>query len=118
MRRYSDEVAQARKTLAQLLRTPKSRAGLIAAVTNKVISRNYVYGWLTEQCRTGKVTTLKSGRSLMYQLTCRIPTETPEVSHYPCWLDPRGIPQSASRRVFLDGREVNPDDPQREEQEE
>lgn len=109
---------QARLTLTRLLRTPKSRAGLIAAVKTDKISRNFVYGWLTEQCRTGKVAVLKSGVSVMYQNADSVPVERPEQGFFPSWLEPRSIPLSSSRRMFLDGREVNPDDPQREEQEE
>lgn len=118
MTKHRTEEGHARKVLGQLLRTPKSRAGLIAAVKNRVISKNFVYGWLTDQCRTGKVTVLKTGQTLMYQATSWVPAEKPVEGFYPAWLEPRSIPLSASRRVFLDGREVNADDPQREEQEE
>lgn len=108
-------VEGAKYTLTCLLRNPKSRAGLIAAVRSELIGRNFVYGWLTEECRAGRVTVLKAGHSVTYQLTSCIPRESPVPSPYPNWLDPRALPLSDTRHVYLDGREVNPDDPQREE---
>lgn len=116
--RRRQAIEQAKLVLSRLLRNPKSRTGLIAAVRSEYVSRNFVYGWLTEECRAGRVTVLKAGHQLMYQLTSCIPREAPAESTYPQWLDPRALPLSDVRRVFLDGREVNPDDPQREEQEE
>ena len=111
-------IEQAKLILSRLLRNPKSRTGLIAAVRSEYVSRNFVYGWLTEECRTGRVTVLKTGHTLTYQLTSCIPREAPVQSPFPAWLDPRALPLSDVRRVFLDGREVNPDDPQREEDQE
>ena len=108
-------IEQAKLVLSRLLRNPKSRAGLIAAVRSEYVSRNFVYGWLTEECRSGRVTVLKTGHALMYQLTSCVPREAPRESSFPAWLDPRSLPLSDARRVFLDGREVNPDNPQREE---
>lgn len=113
-----DEVAKANTTLRRLLRTPKTRAGLIAAVKSKDISRNYVYGWLTDQVRSGKVVVLKSGVSVMYQGASYVVQEVPESGNYPEWLEPRWVPSSESRRVFLDGREVDPRCPSREEEQE
>jgi hypothetical protein len=112
------EVAQANNVLRRLLRTPKTRAGLIAAVRNKHISRNFVYGWLTEQTRTGKVAVLKSGEQVLYQGATYVVEERPAAAEFPAWLEPRAVPPSSTRRVFLDGREVDPKNPQREEQEE
>lgn len=96
-------VRQADKTLRGLLRTPKSRAGLIAAVTNRAVSRNYVFGWLAEGRRDGTLTTHKSGGTLMYQVASSVVTEVASESIFPSWLDPRALPTSTSRTVVVDG---------------
>lgn len=100
------QLRQANKVLAALLRTPKTRTGLCAAVTKGSISRNFVYGWLAERRRDGTVTTLKSGSSVMYQITAHIVSEVPVVSDYPSWLDPRALPTAASRDVYVNGKLV------------
>ena len=97
------QARQAEKVLTALLRTPKTRDGLVAAVKTKTISRNYVYGFLAEGRRRGALTTLKSGRSVMFQITQSVVEEKPVASMYPSWLDPRALPTSTSRLVVVDG---------------
>ena len=99
---------QAEKVLTRLLRTPKTREGLVAAVTSRMISRRFVFGWLTEQTRNGNVVVLKSSGRVAYQLKgfeIREPTAT---SAYPSWLDPRALPPVIDRTLFLDGLVVKP----------
>lgn len=96
----------AEKVLLTLLRTPKSRTGLVAAVKSQVISRNYVFGFLSEGRRTGLLTTHKSGATVMYSVAQAIVEEKPVVSEYPSWLDPRSLPASTGRKVVVDGRVV------------
>lgn len=91
------------KMLRSLLRTPKSRAGLIAAALSVGVSRNFVYGWLSEQRRDAKIAVLKSGRIEMYQMTTHVVVESPAPGTYPAWLEPRALPVSASRCVYVDG---------------
>lgn len=98
------QVRQAEKVLTALLRTPKTRDGLVAAVKTKTISRNYVYGFLAEGRRKGALTTLQSGRQVMYQVATAIVQEKSVASVYPSWLDPRALPMSTSRVVAVDGR--------------
>lgn len=97
------QLGQAERTLLALLRTPKTKAGLVAAIKSKTISRNYVYGFLSEGKRTGRLVTLKSGALVMYQVAGTHLTEKSAVSEYPSWLDPRSLPVSAARAVFIDG---------------
>lgn len=97
------QLRAAEKTLRGLLRTPKTRSGLCAAVTGGRISRNFVYGWLAERGRDGTVTTLKSSTHVMYQIANHLVQELPVQSVYPTWLDPRALPLSSSRAVHIDG---------------
>lgn len=100
------QLRSAERTLRALLRTPKTRNGLVAAVTKGHISRNFVFGWLAERRRDGTVTTLKSGTKVMFQITSSIVIETPVQSEYPSWLDPRSVPAAGSRTLYVDGKIV------------
>lgn len=97
------QTRKAELVLTRLLRTPKTRNGLVAAVTSKMISRRFVFGWLTEQIRTGGVAVLKSGATTTYQIKGQILVEAPARSVYPSWLDPRALPSISTRSIFLDG---------------
>lgn len=97
------QIRHAERTLRSLLRTPKTRAGLIAAVSKGHITKNFVFGWLSEHVRDGLVTELKSGSAPMYQITSAIVVEQPKVGGYPEWLEPRHVPVSISRTVYIDG---------------
>lgn len=100
------KVRRAEKVLLALLRTPKTRSGLIAAVSGDSISRRYVFGWLSERSRTGLVVALKSGTSVTYQLAAHCITERPFEGQYPAWLDPRSIPGTTKTQAYLDGKPV------------
>lgn len=92
--------------LRKLLRTPKTRAGLIAAVASKGFTRNYVYGWLAERTLDGTVTVLKaSGKSAsQYQIATHVVVETAREGVFPAWLEPRCLPMAQGRLVFIAGR--------------
>lgn len=92
--------------LTALLRTPKTRPGLIAAVNGEGISRNYVYGWIAAGLRDGSLTVLKSTTHLMYQDSKFVVLESPSQGIYPTWLEPRGLPPMVGRRIYIDGRPV------------
>lgn len=98
------QAIHAEQVLNGLLRTPKTRPGLIAATVASKISRNFVFGWLTEQVRTGQVIPLKSTNPPMYQLASAGAAEVPCPGEYPQWLDPRVLPPVVSRRVYIAGR--------------
>lgn len=102
------QARQADLVLRRLLRTPKTRPGLIAAVTSRMISRRFVFGFLADQTRQGVLTVLKSGTSVTYQIKpagAEI-AERPSYSGYPSWLDPRSVPPVRHTKVFIDGRLV------------
>lgn len=101
------QIREAEKTLRGLLRTPKSRPGLIAAVVKGKISKNYIFGWLAERRRDGTLTVHKGSNALMYQIAVHGVSETPTESIYPRWLDPRSLPTAASRVVVVDGVVIN-----------
>lgn len=100
------KVRQAEKVLLALLRTPKTRSGLIAAVSGESISRRFVFGWLSERSRTGLVVVLKSAATVTYQLATHCITERPFEGQYPAWLDPRALPETRARQAYLDGKPV------------
>ena len=96
-------VRKAEHVLSILLKTPKTREGLIAAVTSEKVSRRFVFGWLTEQVRTGNVSRLKSGDGVSYQIRGTFITEPTRGGNYPAWLEPRALPTVKSGAVFIDG---------------
>lgn len=101
-----ERVASATRLLDGLLRSPKSREGLVAAVASHGVSKNFVFGFLAERMRTGVVTPLKAGDTPLYQRTEFVVIEKPAESEYPPWLDPRTIPVATHRHVHIDGRLV------------
>ena len=99
----ASELRRAHKTLMTLLKTPKTRLGLVAAVKSERINRNYVFGFLSEGRRNGTLTTHRSGQFVMWQVAAAIVDEKPVASEYPSWLDPRSLPTSTGRSVVIDG---------------
>lgn len=96
--------AHGEAVLRHLLRTPKTRKGLIAAVKSSGLTENFVYGFLSEAERRGEVVRLKAGSTDTYQLSSRFHAEEPQPSEFPSWLDPRTLPVICNRRIFLGGR--------------
>ena len=91
--------------LRRLLGTPKTRPGLIAAVTaSSQVSKNFVYGWLSENTRNGTVTVLKSGGRQTYQITVHAVVEVASEGVFPSWLEPRSLPVALGREVFISGQ--------------
>ncbi len=100
----AEKARQADRLLRALLRTPKTRAGLIAAALSKGVSRNYLYGWLSQQRREGTVAVLKSAGAMTFQMAVCVVQEVPNAGlGFPAWLEPRLLPPTTSRRVFIDG---------------
>ena len=101
--------ADAEHMLLALLRTPKTRAGLVAAAcTHPHVTRNFLQGWLSNACRTGMVTVLRSVNPVQYQATDSIVSEKPAEGIFPSWLEPRVLPVSTGRLVVIDGVPVKP----------
>ena len=107
--RKESRAAQARKAekiLLGLLRTPKTRAGLVAAVVGKKISRRFVFGWLAEKEHIGIVVCLKSTATVTYQLASTLSVEAPREGDFPSWLEPRVLPTVVARTAYIDGVKV------------
>ncbi len=102
----AEQAAKASLVLTRLLRTPKTRNGLVAAVTSKMISRRFVFGWLAAQVRKGNVITFRAGNIITYQIKGVVIVEATRSSEFPSWLEPRGLPVVSERAVFIDGKEV------------
>jgi hypothetical protein len=100
-----ERVEAAYRVLDSLLRSPKTRAGLIAAVAD-TMSKNFVYGYLSQQIHTGAVTVLKASDPPLYQMTEYVVIEKPKASVFPGWLEPRALPTSTQRLVHIDGKLV------------
>lgn len=103
------ELRQTNRMLMALLKTPKTRAGLIAATATTLtgtVSKNFIYGWLSEGKRNGTLTVLKTRNSLTYCVATRVVQEVAQGSAFPSWLDPRVLPMSCDRRAYLDGKRV------------
>ena len=98
------QVRRAEAVLLSLLRTPKTRPGLVAAVSGRDISRNFVFGWLVEQVRNGGVVKLKSAQHVSYQIATTLHTEVAYEGVYPSWLESRALPSMVARRIYIDGR--------------
>lgn len=102
----AEQLRRANKMLLALLKTPKTRAGLMAAVTTGTITKNFIYGWLSEGKRNGTLTVLKTRNSLTYCVATQVVHEVAEESVFPQWLDPRVLPRPCGRRAYLDGKFV------------
>lgn len=98
---------QAEALLHGLLRTPKTRPGLVAAVSSHGVTRNFVYGWLAAHRSSGAVAQLKSMRTVMYQMSHHVVQEVPAEGRYPTWMEPRALPMVTHRRVFIDGKPID-----------
>lgn len=103
-----ERMQKVEKVLLGLLRTPKTREGLVAAVSVKgSVSKHHVYGWLAQRKLDGTVTVLKSGHSVMYQAVQVVVNEKASASAYPSWLEPRALPFATGRIVVVDGEVVS-----------
>lgn len=98
---------RAQRILMALLRTPKTRAGLIAASASEGVSKNFVFGFISDTLRLGTVTMLRSVNPVQYQATDSIVFEKPSPGAFPPWLEPRVLPECRGRSVFIDGRAVH-----------
>lgn len=111
----ASKLRRAKALLQGLLQAPRTQAGLIAAARTKGVSRNFVYGWLTNALRTAEVVKHKSSDPPTFQLAATAAIEKPSAGEYPPWLEPRGLPAFTSRIAFIDGaRRVMPPNSQRE----
>lgn len=99
-------IRAAKATLRALLRTPKTRDGLVAAAKSRGVTANFVYGWLSQCLREGEVVELKSTDPVTYQMSAYAAAELPKRGAFPEWLEPRTLPPHRSSSTFLEGVEV------------
>lgn len=105
--------------LMSLLRTPKTRAGLAAAVADKGVSEGRVTGWLSRAEARGLV--VKAGAVagkpsfVRAGYEARHPAPPPM---YPAWMDPTPkLPEATRRRVYRLGILAGVFDEQQEQEE-
>lgn len=89
-----------------LLRTPKTRAGLVAAMSFHGFDKAYVQGWLSKATSTGSVIKIlgSTPNTEVFVLTGREVNLPTSHSNLPTWMAPTiRLPHFASRRVFRMG---------------
>jgi hypothetical protein len=94
------QMEQARGRMLALLRSPKTKAGLVLAVHDLAVSPQFVQGWLVQQVNTGLVLRVQvpTGAPQTYVLS-KAPLKPEELpSNYPTWLEPRAVPDFSVRR--------------------
>lgn len=92
--------------LVGLLRSPKTKAGLMAAAESRGITKNFVHGWLSEAVASGRVLPLKSHHPVAYQCASFVVHERPAGGEFPVWLEPRSLPTSLGTQTYVDGKLV------------
>ena len=92
---------QAERLLRGLLRSPKTRKGLFAAVAAQGYTRNWVYGWLASALYTGLIVVHRGGRDPQYVLASEDDLHVHDsTAAYPAWMCPKPPPPFAARRVY------------------
>ena len=94
------------RLLRALLRSPKTRQGLAAALADRGLSESVVDGWLAQSMAAGVVAKARHGETdtYLYVLSgceARLPRQG---SALPAWLDPSiTLPEYSQRRVYRGG---------------
>lgn len=112
---HSNEKASIR--LTALLKSPKTRAGLIAAVADLGVDEWFVQGWLSAEVTAKRVIKVFMHRDKVEMFVhCTTPTEVVgRDSNYPSWLEPSGVPVYGERRLYSLGM-GQPVQPEEQEQ--
>lgn len=100
VRVHSNEKASIR--LTALLKSPKTRAGLIAAVADLGVDEWFVQGWLSSEVTAKRVIKIFMHRDKVEMFVhCTTPTEVVRRdSNYPTWLEPSRVPVYGERRLY------------------
>lgn len=111
--------SKAIKRLQSLLRSPKTRAGLVAAVQDLGLTEWHVQGWLSVEVTAKRVVKVfvhrQEGEMFVH---CSVPHEiVGRPTDYPRWLEPAGVPPYDDRRVYSLGMS-QPTNQEEQEQEE
>ena len=113
--RANNKKATAR--LTALLKSPKTRAGLIAAVADLGVDEWFVQGWLSSEVTAKRVIKVFMHRDNAEMFVhCTTPTEVvARNSNYPSWLEPSRVPVYGERRLYSLGM-GQPVQPEEQEQ--
>lgn len=109
--------AKLNRLLKGLLKSPKTRAGLIAAAKTLGVSANAVYGWLAARGREGVVFKYISGKTTLFTVYRTLAQEhdsrrldTEHLTVFPEWMQPKFIPPTSTHRIHLCSNEQDDDD--------
>ena len=94
------------RLLRALLRSPKTRQGLAAALADRGLSESVVDGWLAQSLAAGVVAKARHGETdtYLYVLSGREARLPRQGSTLPAWLDPPiTLPEYSQRRVYRGG---------------
>jgi hypothetical protein len=104
--------------LTALLRSPKPKAGLVAAVKDLGLTHHFVSGWISREVKADRVMPVhyKAAEDKHYVLCdAPAPDDTqPPPSAYPSWMEPRSVPRYAQRRLCAN---LDPSNTQQEQEE-
>lgn len=114
-RQHSNERASRR--LNALLKSPKTRAGLVAAVADLGCDEWFVQGWLSTEVTAKRVIKVYMHRENVEMFVhCTVPHEiVGRATDYPSWLEPAKVPVYGERRLYSLGM-GQPVQPEQEEQ--
>ena len=94
------------RLLRALLRSPKTRQGLVAALSDRGLSESVVDGWLAQSLAAGLVAKARCGETdtFLYVLSGREARLPGKDTCLPVWLDPPiTLPEYSQRRVYRGG---------------
>ena len=91
------------EVLTGFLRKPRSRGALEAMASEQAFPKQYVASWLINEVREGRVIKHKSAEGNLYSVDLGYVREEPEPSEYPDWLDPRSLPVTRTRTLYVGG---------------
>jgi hypothetical protein len=100
-RGVSEAHEQGIKTLTALLRSPKTKAGLVAAVSTLDLPEAFVQGWLAAEIASKKVIKVRllQAQQEMFALSSVVADINPQPSEFPSWLEPRHVPEYRGRSL-------------------
>lgn len=94
--------AKAGARLTALLRSPKTRAGLVASVADLGLDEWFVQGWLSTEVTAKRVIKVYMHREKVEMFVhCSTPHEVVgRTTNYPSWLEPAKVPVYSDRRLY------------------
>lgn len=109
-------IATATSRLHGLLRSPKTKEGLSAALSDLDLSIHFLSGWLSRELKAGRV--MQAHRKFQGRtqyVMCSTPVDPPNTeSIYPAWLDCRNLPAYDRRHYCANLDHLTPQQEQEE----